>query len=146
MANKTIQSGYMVTIEIEPLTSESNYRTNVFDGLSKEDAAFRLEMGTLMRKNGIGLENVFEPSDQELERAHKKLLDVFAKYPTVFSKENMDYYASDVGAMADTIADMLTGAAPLGFWMRGVSSVKVHRVPEPVIIQDVTSEISYGMQ
>jgi hypothetical protein len=128
-------------------------RTEMMDGLSKEDTSFLVELiGLLKSKNGRGdktyFGNMYDPDDKERIKFAIAFQRVVSKHAAMGSPLAERYLPEGTGSDEDQHAYM-GGAIELlydlglsggEFYTRVLESYKVEYLPEDVKIQDVTSE------
>lgn len=134
-----IKAGYRIT-SISWENDGDNYRTVVKEGVKEDEAKLIGELGKLMKTRKSGLENCYEPSDEELERGHKFYLPTFEKHSHLFSKHDNNLYQQDAYAIMSYIIDNITGFSNEGYALRVLESMKIEYFPEDVVIEDVTKK------
>jgi hypothetical protein len=133
----SIPKGYRLHVFLDYLPNEFMSDHKIFEGLTREDAAFRVDLANVLIR-GVGLENVFEPSEVKLKRAFDKLLPVFEKHAHCFSEKSMLEFRSDVGYMCDVVAQKLTGISPEeGVFLLCIDSILLQEVPETIVFNHV---------
>lgn len=134
-----IKAGYRIT-SVSWENDGDHYRTVVIEGVKEEEAKLIGSLGKLMQSRKSGLENNYEPSDEEYEKGHQCYLPTFEKYEHLFSKHDMNLYRQDCYAIMDYIGEKITGYSTEGYALRVLESMKVEYFPEDVVIEDVTKK------
>lgn len=89
-----IPAGYRITC-VSYEGDCSNYKTIINEGLSKEETDFIALLGRILKMNGTGLENIYDPSDRDLEKAFNVLLPIFEMNSNLFNKQFINNIRAD---------------------------------------------------
>lgn len=137
--NSKIKAGYRIT-SVSWENDADNYRTIVKEGIKEEEAHLIGDLGKLMKTRKSGLENCYDPSDEDLEIGHKFYLPTFEKYAGLFSKHDMNIFRTDAYGIMEYIVDNITGSSNEDYALRVLESMKIEYFPEEVVIEDVTKK------
>ncbi len=139
--DSVIKSGYRFTTTSYENDGD-NSKTVVLDGVPENKAKLLGRLSALLISNETGLENNYEPSKKEFEKAHKIMLPIFEEYKDVFTNEKFALIQDDVGEMQDFIAENLLGyPGEEGYALRSLTSIKVEYIPMDIVVPDVTADL-----
>lgn len=136
MANTIIPAGYRITC-VSWENDGDNYRTKFKEGLSISAAQLYVDLALLLTiRKGCDFGNMYEPSDDELEKLADAVSEVLHKHGIT------DVQVSDKDEVTDYFFDVMydfTGASE-HYCTRVVESIKVEYIPLPIELTDVTAE------
>jgi hypothetical protein len=142
MKNNRIRAGYLLTVSSWE-NDYDNYRTILKDGLSKEKCQLFFRIA-LMCTGDLG--NIYDPSDEQLAAFRKESFKLLKEFPEAIKVcESLDWDKESTASMESVACDYvheilydLVGGGE--FYTRYVDSLKVHYIPEDIILKDVTNE------
>ena len=135
---KRISAEYRITcVSVVKNGEDYDYKTIIHDNLCQEEALFIESIAKLLKMNGTGLENVYEPSQAEIEHGYKVLLPFFKENSNLFDHDFIKEIEEDGYQMIKYIREYLLGHTG-GYYLRELESIKIEHISHDVIIDDVS--------
>ena len=144
-----IPAGYRVTITSWENDAD-NYKDTIHEGLSKERVEYILELCKLFKSGsnngGATFGNMYDPDEEEIERADAAIRGVLEKYRPVLDEyelEQLDivadpddeYSGPEFSAIVSEFLD-----SSEGYQYRVYDGAKVEYIPHKITMEDVTSQ------
>lgn len=124
----TIRAGYRITVTSWENDADS-YNTSTVDGLTKEEAAFHVDLLKLISSRSE-FSNMYDPTESEI----KKFEAAVAKVMKAHNQPEEEYPAD----FATDIICEYTGYSE--FYTRVAETINVEYVPQEIVIDDVSAE------
>lgn len=134
-----IKAGYRIIVYSQENDAD-NRRTVIKDGLSVNEIAFYGQLAKFIKDGKSGIENQFEPSEEKMEIARRRLLPLFQAH-NLFSQIELETFeeAEDgIYMMCEYITDLTGGSEH--YMIRQIKDVKIEYVPQDTEFPDVTSQ------
>ena len=141
MANVVVPAGYRLTI-VSWENDGDNYNTKVVEGLSRERCQYLVDLCKMLHFS-IGsrndYNNLYEPSDEEIEKLTDAMVDIVAKHPV--SPKDLPDPMNREDVRDYVIEDLYDLGLSMGEWYTRVcEKYTVELVPPGVVFEDVTKE------
>lgn len=162
LANTIIPPGYRVSVTSWENDAD-NYKTNIFEGLTKERVEFLAELlphfysGSNNRGKTFG--NMYEPSDSRYAEAATRIREVMERHRAGLTEDELEILDEAAGidledATKGRGADMYSFGEIVGeflsysedYTFRVFESMKVEFVPHEIRMQDVTKEFKIAQR
>lgn len=120
-----------------------NYNTIIKQGVDEANAQLLGELAYNISRGKTGLENIYEPSDDEKEAGYAVLWSIFKKHEALFDKKKFEEFKKDGLNMVMYIDSNILGSSSEGYLMRGLGDYKIEYLPEKITIEDVTDKFKF---
>jgi hypothetical protein len=130
-----IPKGYRLTVKTWENDAD-NYRTETISGLSENDVKFFTKLCKLFEDDQLN--NLYEPSDEELEYFDLKLNEFIEENKDIVPNDFIGDEIANFDDLHDTLFEM--GICAEEFFTRVIESYKVEFIPEEIKILDVTDK------
>lgn len=134
-----IAAGYRFTFNSSDIRSD-NSSSIIKEGLTENETNLFVELSEQLQSNTYLALRSSTP-EWRIKKEHEKLYNILDKYSSFFTKEKMDEFKEDVGAIMDYISENMLGySSEEGVDMRVLDSYKIEDIPQDIILNDVTSK------